>query len=178
MSVEPTFEVPDLDLPPPRAKTSEPPPEEESVYDTGSIEIEAPRVTHVDQAIFDAAAAPPTAIAVTATTRCTRCGAPIALHARMCPHCTALVVPVAPYASPVQAFTSEPVTFWSRMADVLSTIPYGIWKRSAAYTFLIAVIGNACTCRKLSTSMNIVCALVIAISFLGIAACVKSQRNP
>jgi hypothetical protein len=187
MAAEQTFDVPDLDLPPPRARASEPAPKEESVYDATSIEIEdsepMPRVTHVDQAIFDAVAtpaksAPTLAPAVSGTTRCGRCTQPIAFHARICPHCNALVMPIAPYASPPPTeFKSEPVTLWGRIADVLSTIPYGIWKRSAGYTFLVMVLGNACTCRKLSIGMNLMCALVIAISLIGVGACVN-QRNP
>ena len=203
MAAEQIFDVPDLDLPPPRARVSEPAPKEASVYEETMIDMEdfassapppaittdvpepLPRVTHVDQAIFDAAAAasataPSPTPAVSGTTRCGRCTMPIAFHARICPHCNALMMPLASFAPPPSpaTFTSEPVTRWSRIADAFATIPFGIWKRSAGYTFLVMLLGNACTCRKMSIGMNLVCALVIAVSLIGIGACVKSQRSP
>ena len=222
------FEVPDLDLPPPRERrraVSEEPPSG-SIYDGDTLDAvpflepcepapqavkeekeETPRVTHVDQAIFDMAArdkehtewlaendvrpapiaaalphpspSPPGRAAVSGTTRCPTCALPIALHGRQCPHCAAPVVPVTTFLVPPRPLVmSEPVTLGSKITDTLATIPFGVWKRTAGYTFFIAVIGNACTCRGFSLFTNVVCAAVIALSLVGIGACARSQRSP
>jgi hypothetical protein len=157
LSNVPDFVVPDLDLPTPRAPRPPAPVEAraqaQSVYDASPFERE------IDFEFAISKAPPP----------------PESVAPAVVPVAMMLPMPEAPPLEPMWVASSSRVPRVFRVLEPLAVIPRGVWKRVAAYGFLLMILGNACCCVRLGIASTIALGVVVLVALAGVAA--TAQRG-
>jgi hypothetical protein len=194
-ATEPTFDVPDLDLPAVRrsapirpgtaATAAAPITSALSGADTGT-EAALPRL-ELDRTHDHTRRGSPRFVTGSpsrfepAPVDCSYCGAPRSPYEQECASCgyRGALPPVSrvPSASVLPlAVDGPPPGLLDTGVEALQSVPFGFWKRLTAYALLFMVLGNGCTCRGLALHTNLALVMLIVVGLVGLAA--SLQRKP